>query len=246
MRLYLLVGILAFSWASSSAFADPKMVRYGGQHPIPKKMGGGFCYIDFPHLHPIGPTDPRMYRMHDDEYVFVGDPAPFGYEGPKYTYYGPHPLVDVDVGSPDPVYCYLEGPHFHFVAPPPSARFELKGGTYWYTGDFAPSFAQDRPRYMAINDAYRPLEYERPVVDVHVAPPSFHVSVDVPPPPVVGVHVGLFGGPPPPVVYTREYEDEHHREWREHEWKEHHDNGRHEGWFKEGHGEGHGGKHGWK
>ena len=35
-----------------------------------------------------------------------------------------------------------------------------------------PAYYDDRPRYAAINDAYAPLPYTRPVVDVQVAPPS--------------------------------------------------------------------------
>src|SRR6266851_9153547 len=91
-----------------SVSAEAAVVRYMSQHPLPRKMGGGFCYIDVPHVHDFGPSDPRMYRQVDGEYYFVGDPSPFAYEGPRYSYYGPHPVVEARVSSGQPMYCYLQ------------------------------------------------------------------------------------------------------------------------------------------
>jgi hypothetical protein len=212
------------------------------KHPLPKKVGHGFCYITVPHFHDYEPSDPRLYRQMDGQYYFVGDPAPFEYEGPRYSYYGAHPIADVDVHFSSPTYCYLRGPHYHWYAPPPQMQFELKGGAYWYVGNYEPIYYSERPRYVVINDVYAPVVYTRPVVDVRVAPPSFHgeivvgapgvaahavvggpvvaagVYVAPPPPPVVqiGVGVGVGVGGPPAVV--------------------HHDNGRHNGWYKHGRG----------
>jgi hypothetical protein len=127
-------------------------------------------------------------------------------------------------------------------------QFELRGGAYWYVGNYEPSYYSERPRFVVINDAYAPVVYTRPVVDVRVAPPAFHgeivavapgvgmhavvgapvvsagVYVAAPPPPVVQVGVGVgIGGPvvagPAPVYVDR-----------------HHDNGRHNGWYKNGRG----------
>jgi len=42
-----------------SFVAQAAVVRYMSQHPIPRKMGGGFCYIDVPHVHDFGPSDWR-------------------------------------------------------------------------------------------------------------------------------------------------------------------------------------------
>src|SRR5436853_7196782 len=91
--------------------AEARAVHYRSRHPLPRKIGHGFCYINVPHVHDFGPSDPRLYREVDGEYYFVGDPAPFDYEGPRYSFYGPHPVVDAEAQFGQPVYCYLNGPH---------------------------------------------------------------------------------------------------------------------------------------
>jgi len=240
MRRTLLLSafVLTLLGATTAAAAHP--VRYVSKHPIPKKVGHGFCYITVPHFHDYEPSDPRLYRQMDGQYYFVGDPAPYEYEGPRYSFYGPHPIADAEVSFGTPTYCYLRGPHYHWYQPPPQAQFEMKGGAYWYVGNYDPGYYSDRPRYVAINEVYTPVVYARPVVDVTVAPPAFRgeiiaggpgfaahavvgapvvsagVYVAPPPPVVVGVGVGI-GGPPAVVggpVYER------------------HDNGRHNGWYK--------------
>ena len=140
-----------------------------------------------------------------------------------------------------PTYCYLRGPHYHWYAPPPQAQFELRGGAYWYVGTYDPVYYSERPRFAVINtDAYAPVVYARPVIDIRVAPPAFHgeivggapggggavvgapvvqagVHIAAPPPPVVQLGVGVgIGGPPAGVRY--------------------HDNGKHNGWNKHGRG----------
>ena len=160
-----------------SATAEARAVHYRSQHPLPRKIGHGFCYINVPHVHDFGPSDPRLYREVNGEYYFVGDPAPFDYEGPRYSFYGPHPVVDAEVQFGQPVYCYLNGPHFHAYQPPQQAQFEFRGGAYWYVGNYDPVYYQERPRYVTVNAAYQPIVYTRPVVDVTVAPPSFHGEI---------------------------------------------------------------------
>jgi hypothetical protein len=241
-----------------SVSAEAAIVRYLSQHPLPRRVGGGFCYIDVPHVHDFGPSDPRMYRQVDGQYYFVGDPAPFDYEGPRHAYYGPHPIVEANVQFGHPEYCYLQGPHYHWYEPPPQATFELRGGAYWYTGVYEPVYYEERPRYVVVNDAYAPIVYTRPVVDITVAPPAFRgeivaggpgwrgrAIVAAPPPPVVQVGVGInVGGPPSTVVV------EHNREWERHEHEreewERHDNGRHRGWEKHEGGERGGPRGGWR
>jgi len=169
---FLFVSSLGMAGAASVAHAE--VVQYMSRHPIPKRIGHGFCDIDVPHFHDYPPSDPRLYRQVDGQYYFVGDPTPFGYEGPRYSFYGPHPIADASVQLGGPSYCYLEGPHYHWYAPPPSEHFEMKGGAYWYTGAFEPAFYADQPRFVVVNDAYAPLVYERPVIDVAIAPPAFH------------------------------------------------------------------------
>jgi len=249
MHRTLVLSAFLLTMAGATTASAAHVVRYVSKHPIPKKIGHGFCYITVPHFHDYEPSDPRLYRQMDGQYYFVGDPAPFDYDGPRYSYYGAHPIADADVHFGTPSYCYLRGPHYHWYAPPPQMQFEMKGGAYWYVGNYDPVYYSERPRYVAINDAYAPVVYTRPVVDVAVAPPAFHgeiiaggpgfaahavvgapvvsagVYVAAPPPPVVqvGVGVGVGVGGPPVVVGGPGY-------------YERHDNGRHNGWYKHGRG----------
>jgi hypothetical protein len=220
------------------------VVRYMSQHPLPRKVGGGFCYIDVAHVHDFGPSDPRMYRQVDGQYYFVGDPSPFEYQGPRYAYYGAHPVVEANVSFGQPVYCYLQGPHYHWYQPTAQASFELRGGAYWYTGSYEPVYYEQRPHFVSVNEAYAPIVYERPIVDVALVPTGFHgelvgggpgwraravvgAPVMAPPPPSpvqvqvgVGINLGgppvVVGGGPPPVYIERERHDHgNHRGWRE-------------------------------
>jgi hypothetical protein len=247
-RTLVLSAFLLLILAGTTAASGAHVVRYVSKHPLPKKIGRGFCYITVPHVHDYEPSDPRLYRQMDGQYYFVGDPAPFDYEGPRYSYYGAHPIADVNVTFGSPTYCYLRGPHYHWYAPPPQMQFEMRGGAYWYVGNYEPTYYSERPRFVVINDVYAPVVYARPVVDVRVAPPAFHgeivavapgvaaravvgapvvsAGVYVAPPPPPAVHVGLgvnVGGPvvvggPAPVLVNRR------------------DNGRHNGWYKKGRG----------
>jgi hypothetical protein len=250
MRKALVLSAFFLMTAGAATAVASHMVRYMSKHPLPRKVGRGFCYIDVAHVHDYQPSDPRLYRQVDGQFYFVGDPAPFDYDGQRYAYYGAHPVADVSVHFNGPVYCYLRGPHYHWYSPPAQAQFEMRGGAYWYVGTYEPVFYSERPRYVVVNDAYAPIVYTRPVVDVRVAPPVFHgeivaggpgffgravvgapavsagVYVAPPPPPVVQVGVGVnmgMGvgvGGPPVVVHD-------HR---------HHDRGKHKGWYKKGHG----------
>jgi hypothetical protein len=239
-------------WVVLSATAHAKVVEYVSQHPVPHKFGGGFCYIEVPHVHNYGPADPRMYRENNGQYYFVGDPAPFDYDGPRYTYYGGHPIPEAEIRFGHPAYCYIQGPHYHWYQPPPQAQFQLSGGAYWYVGDYPPAYYDERPRYATINEAYAPMPYARPVVDVQVAPVGFRGEISIggpgwragavvggPPAPVyasppgpavqVGVGINLGGGPSGVVerreiIERREIVDERHR---------HGDRGRHDGWREE-------------
>src|SRR5512146_2510369 len=85
--LMLLVGFVAY------AKDHRTQVRYVGPHPIPKEYGGGFCHIQVPHVHVYGPVDAKLqYREDPNGYYFVGDPVAYGWDGPKYAYYGHHPV----------------------------------------------------------------------------------------------------------------------------------------------------------
>jgi hypothetical protein len=221
--------LLALVLTTPAAIADKaygKQVRFAGVHPIPKPEGGGMCYIEGPHVH-IYAANKIEYRRHGDDNVFVGDPVAYGWDGPKYSYKGPHPIhVDVVVGGdPDTEYCYLEGPHYHHFTPPEGPDFKVVGDAYFYVGAPPRAFIEARPTYVGINAVYRPMVYTRPVVEVEapvgwigaraefvgpgavVTPvPSARVSAEVRvPAPSVNVDIRI-GGPavivhePPPVI----------------------------------------------
>src|SRR5688572_847228 len=98
-----------------SATAEARHVRFLGPHPIAAKHGGGYCFIEAAHLHIYSPDRPVLYQQVNNQYVFTGDPTPFGYDGDRYTYYGHHPIP---VATTEPVFCLIVGPHYHPFAPP--------------------------------------------------------------------------------------------------------------------------------
>jgi hypothetical protein len=172
-----IVVVLVILLAASSASASSRRVAYSGIHPIPAANGGGLCAIEGPHVHLYRPEHAEeMFRVIGGAYVFVGDPVPYGYEGPKHAYAGPHP-VPID-GSDRDVFCYLDGPHYHAYVSPASVGFVERGGAYWYVGAWPRSFQREGPRLTRINVFYKPLVYVRPVIVV--APPlGYHVPVIV-------------------------------------------------------------------
>jgi hypothetical protein len=204
------IAVVALSFGYSAA-AIAKTVEYVSQHPVPHKYGGGFCTIEVPHVHNYPPDDHRMYRqLGDGKYYFVGDPTPFQYDGPRYAYYGAHPVVEAEARVGHPVFCYIKGPHYHPYEPPPQAQFQFTGGAYWYVGNFPPAYYDDRPHFAVINEAYAPLVYTRPVVDVQLAPPIVRADLAIGGPgwgarvalgvPVAPVAVVPVAAPPPPPV----------------------------------------------
>jgi len=252
----LIVG-LTLSLAYSNV-AQAKTVGYLSQHPVPHKFGGGFCTIEVAHVHNYPPEDPRMFRELGGQFYFVGDPTPFQYDGPRHTYYGAHPVAEAEAQFGHPVYCYIKGPHYHWYQPPAQAQFELSGGAYWYVGNFPPAYYDERPRYAVINEAYAPMPYARPVVDVQVAPAMVRAEISVggpgwrahallggppapvyvapppPPPPGPPIQIGVginLGGPP---VERRELIEER---------RAHHGHGRHEDWRGPGRFDGHPSRH---
>jgi hypothetical protein len=287
------------SWVSLSAFAvvavvaaraEAKHVRFLGPHPIAAKYGGGYCYIEAPHMHGYAPERAALYQQVGDEYVFTGDPTPFGYEGERHPFYGHHPVV-VE-GAPEPVYCLIDGPHYHPYAAPEAPEYRVKDGVAFYVAPIPQVYVKPQ-RVKVVNSEYRPYVSFRPTVEVapppewhgevYVAGPSVEVrapGVFVPPPPHVAVEVnapGVFVAPPAPHVVVgvpaphvvvgapapvlvappgphvyvgapaphvvvgapAPVMVERGGHW------EHHDNGRHEGWYKEGHGGGEHGGGGW-
>ncbi|HWE29224.1 MAG TPA: hypothetical protein VHB97_14545 [Polyangia bacterium] len=257
--LVALLVVVAFA-----ARAEAKHVRFLGPHPIAAKFGGGYCYIEAPHMHVYAPDRPNLYQQVGDEYVFAGDPTPFGYEGERHPFYGHHPVI-VD-GAAEPVYCLIDGPHFHDYAAPSTPDYRVKDGVAFYVAPIPPVYVRPA-RVRVVNAEYRPYVSFRPMIEV-APPPEWHGEVYVgapgvevsapgvfiaPPSPrvivggprvVVGAPAppGVVVGAPGPVFVGERHEG--HWEHREEHW-EHHDNGRHEGWGDHGGGEhGHGGGRG--
>ena len=199
------IGVVHISSALAAPKVAPKQVAYIGGHPIPAAEGGGFCDIEGPHVHVYLPVHAdELYRVIHGRYLFVGDPVPFGYDGPTHAYSGRHPIpVDELVPGDHPehdgaVFCYLDGPHYHIYAPPPELAFTLRGDAYWYLGAWPRSYQLDGPRYQKINVVYAKLTYARPIVTA-LAPAGYHVPVieiAAPRPGHVVVHA-------PPVVQVR-------------------------------------------
>ena len=230
-----LAATVAAPWASAHAAPHPtaaKQIAYVDVHPIPAEAGGGFCNISGPHVHIYRPEHvDELYRLVGGSYLFIGDPVPFGYDGPRHAYYGRHPIpVDELVSKPHAehdggVYCYLDGPHYHIYLPPPNLSFVDRGNAYWYVGEWPRSYQLDAPRYQKINVIYEPLLYMRPIV-IASAPAGYHV-------PVVEVTVH----PPAPVVARRpapvvevyapwivvDYDPRYHHRHRHHHHHDHDD-----------------------
>jgi len=197
------------------ASAGRKQVRFIGIHPVPKAEGGGFCNIEGPHVH-VYAANKIEYRDHRGQNYFVGDPVAYGYDGPKTAYKGAHPIhveAVVDEPEPDVVYCYINGPHYHYFAPPEGPDFQVRGDAYFYVGTPPPVMVSARPQYVEINAMYTPIVYARPVVEVEapvgwvglradfgfvapaavvVEPPHVHAGVGV------EVHAGVGVVVPPP------------------------------------------------
>jgi hypothetical protein len=197
--------------------AEARPVHFYGPHPIAQKFGGGYCYLDGPHIHIYAPDHMQLYNDVGGELVFAGDPTPFGYEGPHFTFYGPHPVP----GVPGIVYCYIDGPHYHPYAPPEGPDYRMQGDVAFYIGAYDPVYYRERPhREKQVSVIYRPYVAQRPVVtvappvewhgSVWVAPPAVEVRAGVvmPPPPVAGVSVevqapGIYVAPPAAGVHVQ-------------------------------------------
>ncbi|MBA2543880.1 MAG: hypothetical protein H0V17_29820 [Deltaproteobacteria bacterium] len=177
----ILVATLGFQ---ATAAADKRQVRYVNIHPVAKSDGGGMCQIEGPHVH-VYEADKLQYRDHHGANFFVGDPVAYGYDGPKKSYKGHHPIhVHAVVGTPEPdvEFCYLDGAHFHAFAPPPGPEFQVAGDAHFYVAEPPPVYLEARPAFIGINAIYTPIVYTRPRVIVE--------------PPVgwIGIRAGFGGG----------------------------------------------------
>lgn len=182
--------------------------RYMGPHPVAARPNGGYCYIDVPHSHDYGPDRPALYQQVGDNYVFTGDPTPFGYDGQKTVFYGHHPVPVAP--SPDPVvpvaasptFCFIKGPHNHDYPQPAGPGYKTQNDVVFYVGPIPPEVARLRPQQeQAVEVEYRPYVAQRPKVVV-TPPPEWAGVVWVPPPvtTVVAPHPAVVVAPQPAVV----------------------------------------------
>ncbi|HEY7955440.1 MAG TPA: hypothetical protein VII38_09105 [Polyangia bacterium] len=197
MRTHTLVAALTLAAAVVvSSPAEARHVRFLGPHPIAARHGGGYCYIEGPHIHAYAPDRAALYQQVGDEYVFTGDPTPFGYDGPRHVFYGHHPIL---TATGQPVYCLINGPHYHAFAAPEGPQYKMQGDVAFYIGPPLPA----PPREVrVVNAEYRPFVTFRPTVEVQ-PPPEWHGEVVVSAPGVVVGAPGVVVGAPPSVrVYA--------------------------------------------
>ncbi|EPX56094.1 hypothetical protein D187_007436 [Cystobacter fuscus DSM 2262] len=208
---------------AGAAVSEAKPVKYAGPHPRTGQPDGGLCHIQAVHVHAASPVHaPVLYRQHGDVYFFIGDPTPFGYDGPRHSYYGHHPVVinvvlGEDSREDDVAYCYHDGPHSHYYPPPPRHDFEEQEDVYYYTDEYPEAYTRDRPRLVQVNIIYRPWHYARPVV-TRPPPRGYHgpvvqVNVNVP---AVGIEVNVN---PAPVHYHEHDRPRHMKHKHKHKHK---------------------------
>ena len=78
MRRTLVLIAFLIGFASVASVAHAEAVQYMSRHPIPKKVGHGFCDIDVPHFHDYPPSDPRLYRQVDGAASALRDEGKWG------------------------------------------------------------------------------------------------------------------------------------------------------------------------
>jgi hypothetical protein len=192
MRTHSLYVTLVFAaMCLVGSIASARGNHFMGPHPVAAKFGGGYCYIEAPHIHVYAPDHPQLYQRAGDQYVFAGDPTPFGYDGEKHPFYGNHPIVTV---GGEPVFCYIDGPHFHAFAPPDVPDYKVEKGVAFYVGAYPPSYRPQHYRKV-VNAEYRPYVAMRPTIEV-TPPPMWHGEVWVAPPAIEVAAPGVVVGAP--------------------------------------------------
>lgn len=237
MRTTIVLAVLLVATAGRVEASQARQVHYAGIHPVPAAEGGGICHIEGPHVH-MYRADKLQYREHDGEYVFVGDPVAYGWDGPHYPYKGHHPIdVQVVVGDdvPDVEWCYLDGPHYHAFAPHDGTDFVVAGRAYFYVGKPPKAYLEAGPAMVKINTIYRPIVYERPVVTVSAPAGWIGANVEIVRPrrkvvapvrviaPTIWVDLGVDA----PAVIIREHDHHHHHHHHHHHRKPKHEKHRH-------------------
>ncbi|NTX04650.1 hypothetical protein HUA74_24030 [Myxococcus sp. CA051A] len=230
-----LAGLLAMLLLASAGVVEAKQWRYAGMHPRTGQPADGLCHMEMVHVHTAAPLHAdTLYRTRENVYVFIGDPTPFGYEGPRHAYYGHHPvvlnvLVNISVDRDVVEYCYHDGPHYHSYEPPPRHEFVEKEDVSYYAGEYPQEYKQGSPSLVRVNTVYRSWSAPRPVITVGPPPeyrgPVIQVGLNIP---VPSVEIRVGGPPPPPPppewegrVVREERVHVHHDHCDHHEHKKH-------------------------
>ncbi|MGE3547834.1 MAG: hypothetical protein AB7L28_28170, partial [Kofleriaceae bacterium] len=153
-----IVIVLLFLAVSTSTSEAGRQNRYVGIHPVPRGQGGGVCHIEAPHVH-VYAANKLEYRDYHGASYFVGDPVAYGWDGPKHSYKGHHPIhVEATVGGDGETleFCYLSGPHYHYFAPPEGPEFEQVGGAYFYVAEPPKVYLEQRPALIEVMAVYTP------------------------------------------------------------------------------------------
>ena len=160
-RLALAVAVLSLSGCVVTAGTvvpvpppvapGPVEVWYGGQHAVPPALGGGWCWVDGPHVHDYFPDPICSYAFADGFYYWRGPVL--------FTYYGGHPL-------PGGGWCYIAGPHVHNYYPPRDTYWVFTPGRgYLYRGPY--SAARPAPAHYWVRPA-PPRVYRAPATPAPV------------------------------------------------------------------------------
>jgi len=92
------------------------------------------------------------------------------------------------LGVDEPVFCFIDGPHYHAFAPMRGDDYDVVDGIAFYVGPLPSAYVDERAkRWKSVNDEFLPFARFRPVVSVVVPPPEWRGRIYTP----AGVKVQL-------------------------------------------------------
>ncbi|HSN91077.1 MAG TPA: hypothetical protein VLS93_07595, partial [Anaeromyxobacteraceae bacterium] len=134
-------------------------VWYHDGHFVPEQLGGGWCYLDGPHVHDYYPDRPDWYVLDYGYYWYTG---PY-----HFSYWDGHPI-------PGGGWCYMHRFHRHDYAPPRGSDFVWRPSerAYLYSGPFRPNRLPPRNYWVAPAPPPRRIVPTRPAPAPAAAPPG--------------------------------------------------------------------------
>ena len=194
-----------FVVAAVASRAEAKHVRFLGPHPIAAKFGGGYCYIEAPHMHVYGPDRPNCISR---SATITSSPAIRRRSATRASAIRSMAITPSwSTARPSRSTASSRG---RTSTPTPHRRrptISVKDGVAFYVAPISPAYVKPA-RVRVVNAEYRPYVQFRPTVEV-APPPEWHGEVYVGAPGVVvgapGVDVevrgpGVFVPPPPHVA----------------------------------------------